>query len=246
MRRWTFALLSLLPAATPALAQNRVVELTAEAATDERRRGLSWTDGKAAASAQVTAQLPLTGLDASARVTTLRGADRHGGADAVVDLEGGYGFDLGLVRLEARGIGHVFTGGTDDLNYGELGLGGGVLFGPLQVDLFGRYAPPQDAIGGDNLYLGARASAGIPTTAFTVRAGVGRSSGSVDDPVRAARLRPDGGYTDWMLGVTRVSGGLSLSLDYTGTDVERFATPSPFAELRHAGDRLTARAAIRF
>ncbi|WP_204283871.1 TorF family putative porin, partial [Klebsiella pneumoniae] len=63
------------------------------------------------------------------------------------------------------------------------------------------YAPSQSAIGGDNLYLFASANAGIPATPLSASATLGHSTGSTDDPVRAARLRPLGDYTDWRLGM---------------------------------------------
>jgi hypothetical protein len=225
------------------------VDLAAEIATDERRRGISWTDGRGTPSAAVTVRSG-AGLVASARVTGTRDSARHAGAEAVADLEGGYGVDIGLIRVEARAIGHLFAGADpidgEGMDYGELGAGAGLLFGPVQLDLFGRYAPPQDAIGGDNLYVAARAGAGIPLTPFTLRAGVGRSSGSVDDPIRAARLRPVGRYHDWMFGVDHVLGPLTLAAEYTGTDIDDGPDPSPYAVRRHAGDRVTFRAAVRF
>ena len=82
---------------------------------------------------------------------------------------------------------------------------------------------------------------------MTLTAAVGRSSGTVDDPVRAARLRPAGRYADWSLGAQYVAEPLTFTLEYTGTDIDDAAVAaSPFAALRHAGDRLAARAAISF
>src|SRR5690606_241622 len=57
--------------------------------TDYRVRGLSWSDGEAAG--QIYVDVPIgTSLSASAQATTLRGADRHGGADAGLDLAATY------------------------------------------------------------------------------------------------------------------------------------------------------------
>ena len=115
----------------------------------------------------------------------------------------------------------------------------------MQVDAGADYAPSQDAIGGDNLYLHAGARAGVPGTPWTLLAGIGHSSGKVDDAFRAARLRPGGDYTDWRLGVEHVAGPVTLGLDYVGTDVsERAAAPYPLADASHSGDRIVGR--VRF
>ena len=92
---------------------------------------------------------------------------------------------------------------------------------------------------------GGRARVGVPATPFTLMASAGHSSGSVDDPIRAARLRPGGSYWDWSLGVDHITGPLTLGLVYTGTDISE-RVPSPFANARDTGDRLTARVALNF
>ena len=93
----TAALLTV--SALPAAAQS--FSGSVEAETDERRRGLSWSEGKAALAASATVGLP-AGFDISARITTLRDSPRAGGADAVIDATLGYSTDLGGgVRGEA-------------------------------------------------------------------------------------------------------------------------------------------------
>jgi hypothetical protein len=213
-----------------------------EATTDERRRGLGWSGGRASASAD--ALLTIGPVDASARIAATRGAARHGGADAVIDLGVGTGWDVGALRLRATAIGHLFTGARGGMDYVEATGSASYALGPLQVAGGAAFAPSQDAIGGSNLHLFADADAGIPGTPFTLVAGIGHSSGHVDDPVRAQRLRPGGDYTNWRLGVEHRQGPLTLALDYTGTDVARADTFGPFADARHAGDRILGR--VRF
>ncbi len=217
-----------------------------EVTTDHRRRGLSWSEGKAAADAIVT--LPLgTALRVEGRATTLRGTARHGGADVGVDVTAAYTHGFGGFSLTGGATGHIFAGGVGPLHYAELDAGAGFAIGPAQLDVEAHYAPSQSAIGGDNLYLTARASAGIPTTPYTVAAHVGRTTGGTDDPLRAARLRPGGDYTDWGVRVERVTGNLAIGLRYSGTAIDRRAiVTSPFADLRNAGDRLTGHVAIFF
>lgn len=227
-------------AALPAAAQ---VQAGVELATDERRRGISWSEGKAAPSAYLRADLP-AGFDIGARVLATRGDPRHGGADGVVEPTLGYSRDLGGVRLDGFATGHFFSGARGRLDYGELGAGLSYSLGPAQAGVEARYAPPQDAIGGDNLYLGVRGRLGIPATPWTLTASAGRSSGSVDDALRAARLRPGGTYHDWAVGVQHITGPLTVALEYTGTDIRDVPDASPFAVREHAGDRLAARISL--
>ncbi|OWK31896.1 hypothetical protein SPMU_02160 [Sphingomonas mucosissima] len=231
-------------AALPALAQSGL-GASVEVATDERRRGISWSDGQFSPAASVSVGVPF-GLDLDARVTGTRGDPRHGGADAVADLTGGFSREIGGgLRLNGLATGHFFAGAAERLDYAEVGVGASFALGPAEVGVDARYAPDQRAIGGDNLWVGARARLGVPMTPFTFNASVGRSTGSVDDERRAARLRPGGDYTDWSLGVDHILGPLSLGLVYTGTDISDVVDP-PFANARHTGDKVTARVAISF
>lgn len=229
----------------PALAQSLGggVEVT----TDERRRGISWSDGRIAPAASVRAGLP-SGFDLGVRVQGTRGDPRHGGADAVADVTGGFGSDIGGgLRVDGFVTGHLFVGAGGRMDYVEGGAGASYALGPAEVGIDARYAPSQSAIGGDNLWIGARARVGVPATPFTVTAGVGRSSGSTDDSIRAARLRPGGTYVDWSLGVDHITGPITLGVLYTGTDIARDrVVASPFAGVRHTGEKVTARVALTF
>lgn len=215
-----------------------------ELSTDESRRGLSWSENQLSASGDVSAGI--LGFDASARVAMVRESSRHAGADTVFDLEAGRGFGIGAFNLRGFVTGHVFTGAARAMDYVEVGADGNFSFGPLRLNGGAIYAPDQGPIGGDNLYLYAGASVGIPSTPFTVSGAVGRTTGSTDD-ARAARLRPTGDYTDWRIGVEHVSGPLTLGVDYVGTDIDtNRAVASPYADLRHSGDRVLGRARLSF
>lgn len=246
MRHTTLILAALTGAAivTPATAQI-APHAGIEIATDERRRGLSWSDGELAPAAWARVDLP-AGIDLGVRATGTRGDARHGGADAVFEPTLGYSRSAGGFRLDGFVTGHLFSGARGALDYGELGAGASYSLGPAEAGVEARYAPSQGAIGGDNLYLGVRGRVGIPATPWTLTANLGRSSGSVDDPVRAARLRPTGSYRDWSVGVEHITGPLTLALVYTGTDISDDAVASPYAALDHAGDRIAARASIGF
>lgn len=215
-----------------------------EATNAEVRRGIGWSGGRASVSAD--ASTTVGPIDAGVRVVALRGAARHGDADAVADLTLGTGWDLGALRLRATGVGHIFAGAEGGMDYGELGGSASYSLGPARATVGTFYAPAQHAIGGSNLYLYANADAGIPGTPLTVIAQVGRSSGEVDDPVRARRLRPAGRYVDWRLGLEHRRGDLTLALDYIGTDVSRRAAIGRFADGGNAGDRLVGRVRYDF
>jgi len=184
---------ALLVAPTSATAQS--ISGAVEATNDEVRRGLSWSQGRASASADATATIGP--VDASVRVAALRGSSRHADADAVADLSLATGWDLGAVRVRATAVGHLFTGADRSMDYVELGGAATYTLGPVRASAGALYAPSQRAIGGSNLYLYAGADAGIPGTPLTAIVQLGRSSGDVDDPVRAQRLRPGGRYMDW-------------------------------------------------
>jgi uncharacterized protein (TIGR02001 family) len=217
--------------------------LFAEVANDHRRRGLSWSGGKPAV--EVAAGLQASGFRLDVGATSLRNSRRHGGADAGVDTTLSYRYDTGPLQLDANVSSHSFIGGNGKRNYVELGLGAGKLIGPAEVGVLARYAPDQAAIGGDNLYLAARARIALVGTPLTLAAGIGRSTGKTDDAVRAARLRPGGDYNDWSLGLDHVRGPVTIGLGYTGTDVPR-RLPTPLADPRYSGDRLVARLGISF
>ncbi|MFJ5928799.1 TorF family putative porin [Sphingomonas sp. NPDC092331] len=239
----------LLPAVTLAMfsgAVARAQDLSGgvELATDESRRGLSWSGGRAVASAD--ALVAIGAADASVRIVSLRGASRHAGADAVADLELGAATDAGPFRLRGHVAAHLFTGARARMDYVELGARASYTLGPLQLGAGAVYAPSQSAIGGDNLYLFASANAGIPATPISVSATLGRSTGSTDDPVRAARLRPLGDYTDWRLGMEYNQFPFTIGLDYVGTNLAHGPGTSPFADLGNSGDRVVARVRLAF
>ena len=227
----------------PAFAQGMpVIEM--DVMTDLRERGLSWSDGEAAA--RVFVEVPVSSaLSVSAQGATLRGSDRHGGADAGFDLAATYSDYAGLIDWRAGAVWHLFAGGTGELDYAEVEAGVGASLGPAQVDLLASYAPSQDAIGGSNFYTRAGAYLGIPATPWVVRGHVGHSTGSSDGSGRNTRLRPAASYTDWAIGTEYYLAPFSLSLTYSDTDVSRGELRQPVLD-DHYGQKLVAGAMIRF
>lgn len=208
-----------------------------EVASDERVRGLSWSEGKAAAT--LNSRLPMaTDIELNASVTTLRGSLRHGGADALLRLGTGWSREVGAGwRLGLGATGYVFPGASG-YSYAEVEASAGYSLGPATLRAVLRYAPEQVAIGGSNLHVGLDADLGVPGTPVTLYGGVGHSRGSVSDPLRAQRLRPGGDYWDWSFGCEWVQGPAALGLKYTDTTV------SPVG--RHAGARITGYVRLDF
>lgn len=243
--RLSLALLGL--AAAPAFAQDMTDPPTQgprfqlEVASDERVRGLSWSEGKAAAT--LGARVPVVAeIELSASATTLRGSARHGGADALLKLGAGWSREVGSGwRLGLGATGYVFAGASG-YNYAEVEATGAYSLGPATLRGALRYAPEQAAIGGSNLHVALDADFGLPGTPITLYGGVGHSSGSVSDPPnalgRARRLRPGGDYWDWSLGGEWIAGPAALGVKYTDTSVD--------AGWRHAGSRVTGYVRLDF
>ncbi|PZQ55424.1 MAG: hypothetical protein DI555_08850 [Novosphingobium pentaromativorans] len=238
------AALSAAAFAAPAtvLAQSASPSVSIEATTDLRERGLSWSDGKAAMSLDAT--LPLSqSVTVDVSAATLRDSARHGGADLGLDVTPEIALlSSGGWTLSAGAAGHVFVGGAG-LSYGEATSRLSYALGPAQLALGASFAPSQKAIGGSNLYLEANAAMSLPGTAFTLYGGGGYSSGSTRDGMQAAervrRLRPDGSYWDYYLGVERQMDRLALGLRYTGTSVSDDTAPGRYLD-RDTGSRISA------
>ena len=113
---------------TPAFAQD-AGSVTLEVMSEEERRGLSWSEGRAALAGDI--RVSRGRLDASARAVTLRNSVRHGGADAVVDLSVGTDWDLGAVRIRTDATGHAFAGARGRMDYVEAGVSASYAYGPL-------------------------------------------------------------------------------------------------------------------
>lgn len=246
MRSWlTSSLILTAPialAAAPALAQPVAQSgVSAEIMTDYRERGLSWSDSDPAVRMDATLALGDT-FSIEAGAATLRGADRHGGSDLGVTIAPRYSTFAGGWRVSGGLTGHIFVGADDgrgNLDYVELVGEAERTLGPARLAVGAAFAPSQRAIGGSNLNLHADLSVGVPGTPVTAFAGGGHTLGSSNGDPRRARLRPDGDYTDWYLGLEHSRGPLALGVIYTDTTIGRLdMVASPYLE-GGAGSRLS-------
>lgn len=205
--------------------------------TDERRRGLSWSDERPTAEARGSLAGP-AGFELSAGMTGLRRSPRHDGASVGIDTALVNRQRIGAVELHARLVHHGFPGrGRTD--YVELGGGISALIGPVDFGLQSLYAPRQRSVGGDNLYVAASAAVALVGTPLTMRVHVGRTIGDSRDSARSARLRPRGDYSDIGFGLDHVRGPISIGLSFTDTFLHGRRAGS-----REDGARIAARVAL--
>lgn len=203
--------------ATPAVAQSAASSgISAEVTTDLRERGISWSDGKAAA--VIDGTLALTSdlsLQASAR--TLRGSPRHGDSTAGFDIGPRLSTWAGGWELSGGVTARLFTG-HGKLNYVEIDATAERMLGPAWLAVGADFAPSQAAIGSTgNLHLRADAGISLPGTPLSLSAGGGYTlGGSTADP-RSARLRPRGDYGDYQVSIEASQRNLGLGLRFTDT-----------------------------
>lgn len=241
-------LLTLIPAcdclvAVAAQAQSTGADIVVEAVSDRRERGLSWSDGKPAFI--VSATIPATfnwSLDIEA--STLRGSERHGGADVGLAFAPRYAVTSRGWTFAAGGRGNVFIEASG-MSFVEVTGEVGRTIGPARLTGSVDFAPSQAAIGGSNVRVGLDAEVGISGMPLTVYGGVGHSSGSTRDALRARRLRPGGQYVDYRIGIERIADRLALGLLYSGTNIDarEAGALSPYVD-NHVGS--TVLAYIRF
>jgi hypothetical protein len=217
-------------------------QVTLEGTTDQRERGLSWSDGRSTVSLRAS-------IPASNAVTfdleglALRDSARHGGADAALRIMPRYGVSAAGWTFSAGARGNIFAGASG-MNYAELTGEAEYTLGPARLIAAIDFAPSQKALGGSNLHVEAQASASIPGLPVNVYAGVGHTTGAARDGARglkAARLRPGGDYTDYHLGVEHMISSLGFGLRYSGTTIDREDVNqfSAFTD-RHTGARVVA------
>ncbi|KPF79743.1 hypothetical protein IP88_01520 [alpha proteobacterium AAP81b] len=232
-------LLLALAIAAPAAAEPALrLSGSAGVVNDYRFRGISRSDRRAAVQAGVTLD-HRSGVYAGASVASVAGWGSFGGAGAEVDLLAGYRFALLGGDADAGLVWTLYPGGAADSDYAEIFARLAGTIGPLQLSGSASYAPPQRSLGrvfesgaawvagtlqragagGDNLYLKAAATAGIPRTPVTLIAHVGHSWGTTGLGPNGRALTPTGEVWDWRLGADIVLGPVTLGVAWTDTSL---------------------------
>jgi uncharacterized protein (TIGR02001 family) len=134
---------------------------------------------------------------------------RQADTNVELDLYAGYAGSAGPVEYEVGAIAYLYPGGdgTGNIYEGVASLSWSL--GPATAKLTANYAPDQENLDGDNLYLNAELRAGIPTTPFTIFASLGRERGSFY-----------GRKWDWTLGAEYSRGPFTASLAYVDTNLD--------------------------
>lgn len=140
------------------------------------------------------------------------------GAEAEIDLFGGFKHDLGPVSLDVGATGYVYPGGSA-INYYELYIKGSHNFGPLGATLSFYYAPDQKNLSERNYYINAAGSFAIPDTPFALSASVGYERGAFDYSQSETDPR-DNGKIDWSAGVSATWKQFTASVSYVDSNRE--------------------------
>jgi uncharacterized protein (TIGR02001 family) len=180
-------------------------------ATEYRLRGISQTDSDPAIQGGLTVAHS-SGVYVGTWASNLAGYGSFGGSNMELDLIAGFSKPVGPVTLDVGGIYYVYPG-THNTDYFEIyGSVGGKL-GPVNAKLGAYWAPEQDNIGGDNIWLYTDFAFPIEGTPITLKAHAGYSDG-------------DSGYTkgldifDYSVGVDFTWRNLTLNVSYVGTDLD--------------------------
>lgn len=206
-----------LACAPPAWSQEEAVgpagggpQLSGEAIllSDYRFRGVSRSGEDPALQGQLTWSVH-SGFYVGARGTAALDDVRNLG-NVQLDLYAGYDADLGSgTSLDAGLLYYWFPDGGGATDYFEPYASLSHILGPVEATLGAKYAPGQDAIGGEHLlYLFGEVEAGIPLTPVTLTAQAGwQDAGAL------------GRYWNWSLGGRYALGAFEAGLRYVDTDL---------------------------
>lgn len=200
--------------ATPALAQEAEgpaggdggldITATVTGVSDYRFRGVSLSDRDPALQGSV--DLSWNGFYAGAWASSIA---RTAGTNVELDLYAGYAGSAGPIQYEVGAMVYLYPGGNGGATVYEGTASVAYSLGPATAKLTASYAPDQENLAGDNLYLSGELRAGIPATPLTIFAQLGRERGSYY-----------GRKWDWSLGLEATRGPFTASLAYVDTNLD--------------------------
>ena len=190
--------------------------------SDYRYRGVSQSDRRPA----IQGNLAITSSSELYAAIWSSSIDDYvaNGADQEIDLSVGYKRTLGATTFDAGVLYYYYpASGGANTDFFEPYVSLSQTFGPVTAKALAAYAPKQKAltVGNgkeDNLYLAGDLSAGLSGTPISLSAHVGSSFGPSYITLGKA-------HTDWSLGVSATSKGLTAGIAYVDTDAS-FITPS--------------------
>ncbi len=215
LRRLALAALLATATASPAFAQDEAQEpaggdggfdisATATGVSDYRFRGVSESDRDPALQGSV--DVSYHGLYAGAWASSIA---RTADTNVELDLYAGYTGTAGPLEYDFGVIAYLYPGGNGDATIYEGTASLSYTLGPATGKFSVNYAPDQENLAGDNLYINTELRVGIPTTPVTVFASVGRERGSFY-----------GRKWDWTLGLEFTRGPFTASLAYVDTNLD--------------------------
>ena len=230
--------LALASIATPAFAQETeppkpiTVSGSIALVSDYRFRGVSQSDKEMAVQGGITVAHE-SGFYVATWASNLAGWGTFGGANMELDLVGGFKKSMGGATVDVGLTWYMYPGGYDQTDFAEPYVKVSGTVGPVNALAGVAYAPKQRALGNfsntpqsrgqsqDNLYVWGDLSAGIPTTAATVKAHLGHSNGNPGLGPNGTSVTPTGEYWDWLVGLDYVLGPVTLGVAYVDTDIQK-------------------------
>ncbi|MEE4349906.1 MAG: TorF family putative porin [Pacificimonas sp.] len=187
--------------------------------SDYRFRGISFTDQDAALQGGIDLAHS-SGFYVGTWGSNLAGFGTFGGSNLEIDIYAGFGGEFGSVGVFDVGILWYTYPGTDVTDYLEVYGSVGADIAGVETTIGVAYAPDQDSIGSDNLYLYGDAGIGIPNTPISLSAHIGYTEGSLGfGGVGASGTLFDDNYIDYSIGAAVDLMGLELGISYIGTDI---------------------------
>jgi uncharacterized protein (TIGR02001 family) len=223
MKNYVFGAAAVLAAsfaATPVVAADPTVTLTAGVVSDYTFRGISQTNENPAL--QLGGEIALPTSDWLAIYAGLWGSnvDLNNGAEAEIDAYGGLRATFDKLGVDVGFIRYIYTGRVnDELDYTEGKLAVSYDFGFVLPSAAIYYSPEFYNDSGSAVYYTAGVSVPIPVTQFapTIKANVGRQH--IDD--NAAFGITKDSYMDWNIGLFATYWGFTAGVQYVDTNLTK-------------------------
>ena len=206
-----------LAVAAPAFAEDEAasdITITGSATltSDYRLRGISQTDKGIAVQGALTVTHS-SGLYVGTWASNLGGNGTWGGSDMELDLIAGFSKGVGAVTLDGGVVYYVYPG-TKGHDYIELYGSVAAPIGPVKAKLGTYWAPKQNNIGGDNIWVYTDLALPIEGTPITLKAHGGYSDGN-------SIYTYGSDVFDYSFGADISYKMLTLNVSYTGTDMNK-------------------------